>query len=241
MTADTSKAALYIRKLAFVLLLLLPVAALGTKFGLWHYTIGLLLCAGSLLGSLLIQIINAIWLLRKPSAGTKTQLRWASLYALPPLAIFASILLGGKGADAPIHNISTDLQNPPAFVAALEQRGEDSNPLAYSPEVAAIQSKAYPELKPIISNRQPAAAFEQALNTLDTMGLEVYAQDPAEGRIEAVATTFWFGYKDDMVVRIQPHKAGSRIDLRSVSRVGQGDLGANAKRINRFTEIFTGQ
>ncbi len=70
---------------------------------------------------------------------------------------------------------------------------------------------------------------------------EIYAEVPTEGRIEAVDTTFWFGFKDDIVIRVQPENAGSRIDLRSVSRVGKGDLGANAKRISMFVEAFEKQ
>jgi uncharacterized protein (DUF1499 family) len=66
------------------------------------------------------------------------------------------------------------------------------------------------------------------------MGWEVVAAVPAEERIEATATTFWFGFKDDIVVRITSADGGSRIDVRSVSRVGRGDVGTNAKRIKAY-------
>jgi len=62
----------------------------------------------------------------------------------------------------------------------------------------------------------------------------VVASDAAAGRIEATATTRWFGFKDDVIVRIRPEAAGSRVDVRSVSRVGRGDLGANAARVREF-------
>ena len=68
------------------------------------------------------------------------------------------------------------------------------------------------------------------------MGWEVVAADPAAGRIEAVATTFWFGFKDDIVVRVAPAGAGSLIDARSKSRVGVGDLGTNAQRLRAYLE-----
>jgi uncharacterized protein (DUF1499 family) len=80
----------------------------------------------------------------------------------------------------------------------------------------------------------PAAAFTRALGAARRMGWEIVAADSAAGRIEATATTTWFGFKDDVVVRIKPNQNGSRIDVRSESRVGGSDIGTNAKRIRRY-------
>lgn len=237
MTTDSPAAAQRIRIIALVLLILMPVSALGSRFGLWPYPAGLLMFGLSMLGSLLIQIINAIWLLRKPPAATKTALRWASLLALPPLIIVASIMRDGDSR-AGIHNISTDIDNPPVFSAAIKQRGTDSNPLEYNSQVAAIQRKFFPDIRPIITDKSPQQAFEIALSTAKKLGWEIYAANPDLGRIEAVDTTFWFGFKDDIVIRIAATEKASRVDLRSVSRVGQGDMGANADRINQFTRLF---
>ncbi len=244
MTTETtngpSKGALRIRNISIVLLILLPLSALGSRFGLWPFTVGLLLLTISMLGSLIIQIINAIWLFRKPAAGTKTALRYASLFALPPLVLVATFMRGDDSARAGIHNITTDVENPPQFVAAVEQRGEESNPLIYTPEIATIQKEFFPEVDSLQSELPPAEAFAKAVTTAEAMGWSIYSQDEAAGRIEAVETTFWFGFKDDIVIRIQAAESGSVIDLRSVSRVGKGDLGANAKRIMGFQALFTG-
>ncbi len=233
-----SKASVRIRNLAILCLILMPISALGSRFGLWPFTIGLLLLTGSLLLSLLIQIINAIWLLRKPPAPTKSALRQASLIALPPLVLIATLLEGGSSGQPAIHNISTDIDNPPQFVAAVERRGESSNPLEYTTKIAELQVSAYPDVQTIKSDLNAVQAFDKSLQVIENIGWEIYAQAPEEGRIEAVDTTFWFGFKDDIVVRIQPVVGGSLIDLRSVSRVGQGDLGANAERIRLFIERF---
>lgn len=83
-----------------------------------------------------------------------------------------------------------------------------------------------------------AIAFEQALAVARKMGWEIVAADPAAGRIEAIATTFWYGFKDDVVVRINEDNEGSVIDVRSKSRVGRGDLGANASRIRAYLEVL---
>jgi len=137
----------------------------------------------------------------------------------------------------PIHDITTDTETPPAFVAIRPQRADAPNPADYAgPELAAQQRAGYPELGPLTLQASPQQAFERALAAARDMGWEVVAAEPAGGRIEATATTFWFGFKDDVVVRISPTDDGSRIDVRSVSRVGRSDVGTNAKRIKAYLE-----
>ena len=133
-----------------------------------------------------------------------------------------------------IHNISTDVEDPPAFDKVVALRGTDSNPLAYdSAAIGPLQQEAYADLKTLALASAPAETVEQAAAALSAMGLEVVNKDPAAGRVEAVATSFWFGFKDDLVVRVRPGSdGGSEVDVRSVSRVGESDLGANAKRIS---------
>ncbi|MEH6556149.1 MAG: DUF1499 domain-containing protein [Oceanicoccus sp.] len=236
--AAVSKGALRIRNIALIVLILLPVSALGTRFGLWPFTIGIQLLLGAVVVGLLIQVINAIWLLRKPATATKSALRWASLFALPALILVAAFMQAQGDAKAGIHNISTDTDNPPQFIAAIEQRGANSNPLEYTKEVATVQQKFFPDVNTIATNQTPQQAFENSLATAQSLGWEVYAQDPDQGHVEAVDTSFWFGYKDDIVIRITANDSGSAVDLRSVSRVGVSDLGANAKRIGKFSEAF---
>jgi uncharacterized protein (DUF1499 family) len=136
-----------------------------------------------------------------------------------------------------IHDITTDLENPPAFVAILLVRADAPNSAEYGgPEVAAQQRTGYPDLGPLTLQVPPSQAFERALDAARAMGWEIVASEPTEGRIEATATTFWFGFKDDVVVRVTSTEGGSRIDVRSVSRVGQSDVGANAERITAYLE-----
>ncbi len=236
--ATVSEGALRIRNIALLILIVLPVSALGARFGLWPFGIGIKLLAGAVVVGLLIQVINAIWLLRKPAAATKSALRWASLFALPCLILVAAFVRSGDDAQAGIHNISTDIDNPPQFIAAVEQRGPDSNPLEYTSEIAAIQQKSFPEVGTISTNQTPLQAFENSLAIAESLGWKVYSQNDDQGRIEAVDTTFWFGFKDDIAIRITATNSGSKVDLRSVSRVGVSDLGANAKRIGTFSEAF---
>ncbi len=140
----------------------------------------------------------------------------------------------------PIHNISTDVANPPQFDKVVALR-EGANPLAYDAEkLAEPQQSAYPWVKPLELAQAPAQALAAAKTALVDMGLEIVSEDPAAGRVEATFTSFWFGFKDDVVVRVKPTATGSIVDARSVSRVGQSDLGANARRIGELLDRLSG-
>jgi uncharacterized protein (DUF1499 family) len=154
----------------------------------------------------------------------------------PPIAKVRSV--------PPIHDISTDGLNPPTFDVVIGLRAEAPNDLEYGSEqdsaaaLAKLQQAAYPQIVTLESDLSVPEAVAQAALVLAQQGLEVVNVDVDNGRVEAVATTFWFGFKDDLVVRIQPTHTGSKIDVRSVSRVGQSDLGANAARIAKFLQAF---
>jgi uncharacterized protein (DUF1499 family) len=139
-----------------------------------------------------------------------------------------------------IHDITTDTENPPVFVSILALRKDAPNSAIYGgPEVATRQHVAYPDIRPLVSDLPPARAFERSRSVAQQMGWNIVDEDPAEGRIEAIATTRWFGFKDDIVLRIAPAAGtGSRIDIRSVSRVGKSDVGTNARRIRAFLRKF---
>jgi uncharacterized protein (DUF1499 family) len=135
----------------------------------------------------------------------------------------------------PIHDITTDTINPPDFEAVLPLRAEAPNPPEYGGDsIAQQQKEAYPEVQPLALDLPPDQVFARAFETAQEMGWDVVSADAATGRIEATDTTFWFGFKDDIVVRVSGVSNGSRIDVRSKSRVGRSDLGANARRIQDF-------
>ncbi|HET7692806.1 MAG TPA: DUF1499 domain-containing protein [Gemmatimonadota bacterium] len=139
----------------------------------------------------------------------------------------------------PIHDISTDLTDPPAFEAILPLRADASNPSEYGGDsIARQQREGYPELGPLSLDAPPEAVFVRALDAARDMGWEIVESDPDRGRIEATATTAWFGFKDDVIVRVRPEAGGSRVDVRSVSRVGRSDVGTNARRIEEYLELL---
>ena len=139
------------------------------------------------------------------------------------------------GGAPPIHDITTDTNDPPLFVDILPLRAGARNSAAYGgSEIAALQHAAYGDIVPVDLAIPVAAAFERALATANAMGWAIVATDSSAGRIEATATTRVFRFKDDVVIRIRPRDGGSRLDIRSVSRIGSSDLGKNASRIREF-------
>ena len=136
----------------------------------------------------------------------------------------------------PIHDITTDPDNPPPFVVVAplrQERGE--NPVVYEgAKIAELQRRAYPDIVPFSLALPPAAAFNRAFDTAQQMGWTLLAADDAAGRIEASDRSRWFGFTDDIVIRVTASGSGSRIDLRSSSRLGRSDFGVNAARIGSY-------
>lgn len=137
---------------------------------------------------------------------------------------------------SPIHDVSTDRDNPPQFVAVLPLRtaAKAANSTNYDAKTAELQKETYPDIGPLHLDVPPAQAFGRAQSAAKDMKWDVVTTDPAQGRLEATATTFWFGFKDDIVVRIAADGTGSRIDVRSLSRIGKSDVGANARRVRDY-------
>ena len=141
----------------------------------------------------------------------------------------------------PIHDITTDTADPPQFVEVLPLRADAPNTTVYgggereTPEtLAAAQRSAYPDIEPRHFDEPPDRVFARAAAAARALGWDIVAEAPAEGRIEATDTTFWFRFKDDIVIRIRPTTGGAVLDARSVSRVGRGDAGKNAARLREF-------
>jgi uncharacterized protein (DUF1499 family) len=154
--------------------------------------------------------------------------------ACAAVAIFMPLSMMNKAKSVPpIHDITTDLVNPPRFMAILALRADAPNPAEYQgEEIANQQRTAYPELQTQRYSQTAAQVFDAALAAVNSMGLEVVTSDKALGLIEAYDTTTWFGFVDDVVIRIQSAEQMTVLDARSKSRVGMSDIGKNAERLN---------
>lgn len=248
----------WILRLAFLLAILVPltfmVGALGAKFGLWDWTFGLGVVSRKvapiiMLLSLVFGIISlALAIAVRPHRGFIVA---ALAIVIPATAgIYTKSVQKTAGKLPFIHDITTDTQNPPTFSAAItDERAKTrgANTLDYIGKkdprekklVSVLQSRDYPEIRPLILSDDPDVVFGESKQVALQMGWDIVSEDVASGKIEAVASTFWYGFKDDVVIRVRPSEGGgSVLDIRSVSRVGASDLGANAARIKTFLKLM---
>lgn len=217
--------------------LLVLLAGPLTRFGVLPWQAGLAMFA---LGAI-VAGVAALWSLVALLGGRRGRvLTGGAVVGAAGFAALATVVVDARGYPA-IHDISTDTVTPPQFVAVTpELRRAGSNPLVYPAENAAAQAAAYPQVKPVVVQAPPADAFRKALALVQARDWQIVAAVPSAGRIEATATAAWWGFKDDIVLRFMPQDGGTRVDIRSVSRVGRSDLGANAKRIEALAKDLAG-
>jgi hypothetical protein len=217
----------------------LVLSGLGVRWGLWDYRIGLTMLRWTAWSGLGVFVVSLIACFYVTTGTARRGLACAAVGGLCGILAFvmpASMLSKARSVP-PIHDITTDTLNPPRFVDILPLRetAKAGNTIVYGgAKIAALQNKAYPDIGPLAVNIPARRAFDSALAAAADLGWQIVASIPGEGRIEATDTTFWFGFKDDIVIRITAMDGRSRIDIRSVSRVGRSDVGTNAARIRRF-------
>lgn len=222
-------------------LLLFAISGPLHRFGGFHYRLALLVMVVGV-GLLAVGVVTG-GLAIAASLRAGTGVLWAvvllSLAALIPLGMVTGMIVTGFRVPV-IHDITTDTDDPPGFVALLPLREGAESPAEYDgPEAARLQKAGYPDLAPLRVPQPPAEALPAAAAVAEEQGWAVQVVAPAEGRLEALAMTKWFGFTDDVVVRVRPDGSGSVVDIRSKSRIGRSDLGANAARIRKFLAALT--
>jgi uncharacterized protein (DUF1499 family) len=222
--------------LAVLAVVAMMLAGVGSRLEWWSFRTGFAILKNSAFLALFAAVISLVALIRAVWRTGPGRLVATCGLALGLAAAWVpwSWLQTARSVPA-IHDITTDTENPPQFVAILPLRADAPNPTEYGgKDVAKLQQAAYPDIVPASLLMSPDEAFDRALKVAEALGWRIVAADRAARRIEAVDTTWWFGFKDDMVIRITPEETGARVDIRSVSRVGKSDVGANAKRIRKF-------
>ena len=225
---------------ALVMVLAILSLIYGYRLGLW----GL----GPVFGGFQTWALPAAGLsalLGAVSAGALV-FRQAWLGAVAALAVAATgaglgylpIWMKGQAESVPaIHDITTDTIDPPLFVAVLEERADAPNPPEYDTAQTERQLEAYPDIRTLVMPVPLPEAFGYAVDAVKAEGLTIKAAVPSEGRIEATETVPLFGFKDDVVIRLQnAHGTATVVDIRSKSRVGVSDLGFNARRIRSLLD-----
>jgi uncharacterized protein (DUF1499 family) len=211
------------------------LAGLGYRWGWWPYGTGIQIMRWSATTDLAAVLLTLAAVVLAWKYGARRALVAGGMGLVLALIVVGPPLYHWRLADqAPrIHDISTDTGNPPRYVAVMPLR-KGQNSTDYSAEVAALQKKGYPDIAPALLDVPPAQALQRAERAARAMGWDIVAVAPEDLRIEATDTTLLFGFKDDIVIRVAPNASGSRVDMRSLSRVGRSDLGVNAKRIRAF-------
>jgi len=231
-----SKACMWAIRLAGAGVIIMILSVIGARAGLSPFTAmggtglaGLLFIIGS--------ITAVVGLIRSSgtAGGRSAPLTWLSV--LLGIATVANLGMNMSGGGAPIHDISTDLNNPPEFVAVAELRSPQENPVEYTGgDTAELQRAAYPDIETIVLLDPISLVYQESLTVAKDMGWEIVAEDETNHRIEATATTPFVGFKDDVVIRIRAEGDETLVDVRSKSRIGRGDMGVNAKRVRAFRD-----
>ena len=222
-------------------LVALALSGPGTRWGWWDFRIGLLLFALSGILGLVAVIVG--FFTRRKAKGDPIAARVGAAAIIGGLLAMTPLVYGIVAARraAPIHDVTSDVAQPPRFRAVLPARANGANPAPdrIDPAVAARQRAAYPDIQPLVLKQPPEEAFRRAVATARSLHWEILVADAANGTIEATARTPWFGFHDDIAIRVLPAAGGgSRVDIRSTSRVGRSDLGANAYRIRQFLRLM---
>lgn len=221
--------------------LVVLLAGYGYQWGWWHFRLGFQMIPWATGTTVVGGLITTFGFIR--AKKTKTTLTFLGsisvIIALGALFNIGYWYLEVEKGYPPIHDITTDIQNPPAFVAIAPLRAGAPNPVEYAGiETAMSQQSYYGDLSGIESNLPYDEAFDKALATVDEMPWTLVEANKENGRIEAYEKLAWFGFIDDVVIRVDTTSTGSIIDIRSKSRIGRGDLGVNYKRIEAYKHAF---
>lgn len=196
--------------------------------------------SGGLLAALALLLgIAALLIGRRQTLPSRGKL----LAAMAVSLVFAGFLVSRPMAngDVPaIHDITTDLANPPQF-EAIKLREDNLAGVGTVENWKKLHAAAYADLRPLEIARPVAQVTADAVRLAEEQGWRIVKSDPARGHVEATASVSFIRFKDDVVLRIVPTQdgAGSRVDMRSISRIGVSDLGVNAKRIRAFQQALS--
>ncbi|MGE6442479.1 DUF1499 domain-containing protein [Psychrobacter sp. NPDC078409] len=222
--------------MSVIAILLVALAGPMYKFGVVELGTAFTGFKFGLFAGIAALVLLAIQLLFKRNTASIGSALASAVLAVTAIAVPLSMMNTAKNVP-PIHDISTDLVNPPEFVAIAPLRADAPNPVEYAgAEVAVQQRTAYPDLQTLTYAQSKSELVEAAKQAIENLGWELVNTDADKGIIEATETTAWFGFKDDVLIRVTDNDSERLVDIRSKSRVGQSDLGKNAARIHSFIE-----
>lgn len=230
------------------------ISGLGSGWGMWDFQTGFkgLFIAAGLAAFALVMGFVVGWLHRRRGVKGPKLLRWLGMLIGGALLLWLLSFVYTARSVPAIHDISTDLADPPQF-ATLTVRADNLDQIPGKEDPAMqgmtpvqrwvrIHQDEYGDIRSVRINRPVAEVIEKAGRLAETRNWDIAVIDPEQGRLEATDTSRFFGFKDDVVVRVRPTEdgTGSIVDMRSISRVGMSDLGVNAKRVRSFLADLSG-
>ena len=185
-----------------IALAVLPVGALGHRFGLLDLTIGSALVFS---GIVLATVVLVLGIAALVFAYTRRR-RADRMPALIGLAASIVVLVVTAPYYAALslpmtNDVTTDREDPPAFEHVAADLGPGANLLDYTEDEARVQAEGYPDLVGIRESGGAQENFGKAVGVARAMGWDVVSENADAGLIEATATTFWFGFEDDVAGR----------------------------------------
>lgn len=222
-------------RLAAGLIILYPLAILGARLDILHFRNSFLIfIIAALLG--FIVLVLSVLKLPKQTQGEAKPLVLAVVLTLVPLMLLGTNIVKARSVPF-LHDVTTDMEYPPALIKAKTLRGKEHHPVEYkAKEFAQLQKEGYPDIKPVRLSITPMETFFKVQKAVQVMDWDVVAVNgqTLPFTIEAVASSALFDFKDDIAIRVSQTIEGSQVDIRSMSREGLSDLGANAQRIRDF-------
>ena len=228
--------------LAVIGALAVILSGYGYQWGWWHFRTGFTMIPWGTGAAVTGSIIGTIGFFRMNEWGRNHTIAGftAMVIGLAAVLNFGYWYLEVQKGYPPIHDITTDTVNPPEFDAIVPLRKDAPNPPEYIHEngPAEAQKEFYPDIQTLNVSMNYDQAYDRALATVREMPWQIVGENRQQGRIEAYDKLPWFGFIDDVVIRVDTTENGSKIDIRSKSRIGRGDLGVNAERIRTFFEAY---
>jgi len=222
--------------LSLICALVFTLSGYGYQWGIWGLGTGFTLLRYGAYAAIGLAVIQSTFFFFMKDSGISAKAMILTGFLITLLISATAIYWQYKARSVPpIHDITTDIQSPPEFVAMERLRADAPNPPEYAGEETAQQQReAYPDIQTLMVSAPEQEVIDEIVTLISSRGWKFVSINRQDGRVEATEKLAWFGFKDDVVFRVTSTNEGTRVDMRSKSRIGRSDVGVNADRIKQF-------